>query len=174
MTDEEIAKMKAELDSARSHLRFSRKWELLPGLIAMSLIAILAFAIVCLFLKPMPMTDAAGTLAVALVSAVTTNIGIVVGFFFGSSKDNKEKDETIRQQAQTQAVTATTADAMVKTAATVADTARTAATVMAAANGEPAAWEEAASKGTVDAYRAYLAKYPAGPHAAEATRLGSV
>lgn len=70
-------------------------------MIAMSLIAIMGFSIVMLFLRPMPMTDAAGTLAVALVTAVTTNVGVIVGFFFGSSKTSREKDEMATAQAAT-------------------------------------------------------------------------
>ncbi len=91
---------KAELEAMRRQLE-KKRFEFLPGLIAMSLITILAFAIACLFLVPMPMTEAAGTLAIALVTAVATNVGVIVGFFFGSSKTSREKDDTASTQAQT-------------------------------------------------------------------------
>lgn len=75
------------------------KREFLPGIIAVSLILILAFCIVALFTMPMPMTESAGTLAVALITAVTTNVAAIVGYYFGSSKSSKEKDATILAQA---------------------------------------------------------------------------
>lgn len=93
--------------AARTEELRSRKWEFLPGLIAMSLIAIMGFSIVMLFMFPMPMTAEAGTLAVALVTAVATNVGMIVGFFFGSSKTAREKDVTNAAQAQTIATLAT-------------------------------------------------------------------
>ena len=99
---DELEKLRLQNEQLRLQLeaKQTRRRELLPGLIAMSLITIMAFSIVMLFLQPMPMTEAAGTLAVALVTAVTTNVGVVVGFFFGSSKTNKDKDATILAQAQ--------------------------------------------------------------------------
>lgn len=80
-----------------------RTWEFLPGLIAMLLIAIFAFVMVMLMWFPMPMSEAAGTLATALVSALVTNIGMIVSYYFGSSKNSKEKDATIFEQAKTSA-----------------------------------------------------------------------
>ena len=99
---DELEKLRLQNEQLRLQLeaKQTRRRELLPGVIAMSLITIMAFSIVMLFLQPMPMTEAAGTLAVALVTAVTTNVGVVVGFFFGSSKTNKDKDATILAQAQ--------------------------------------------------------------------------
>lgn len=147
-----------EVERLRAEVKRTRRWEMLPGLIAMSLIAIMGFAIVCLFLIPMPMTDAAGTLAVALVTAVTTNVGVIVGFFFGSSKDNKEKDATILAQAQS--------GTPVEVAKQVAAAVTAATTTNGAA--ETQAWTEATAANTIDAFNGYVAKFPAGVHAAEA------
>lgn len=144
------------------------KYELLPGMIAMSLIAILAFIIVCLFLKPMPMTESAGTLAIALASAIGTNIGVIVGFFYGANKDSRAQAETTRSQSETIASMAAVPAAVAAAAPAIA--AAVVANATAATNGaaETAAWGEADAANTTDALNAYLAKYPTGVHAPEA------
>lgn len=158
MTDAE----QTEIDALRAEIARIRKWEMLPGMIAMSLITILAFAVACLFLRPMPMTEAAGTLAVALVSSVATSIGTIVGFYFGDTKGGREQAATIREQAKVQA-DAAPAKVAEKVAVAVA-------AAMAPTNGaaETAAWTDAGVKNTKEAYEDYLAKFPLGAHAADA------
>lgn len=105
VTAEEFKLERMRLQNERLKIRVegrrARRVEMLPGSIALSLIGIMGFSIVMLFVFPMPMTEAAGTLAVALVTAVTTNVGVIVGFFYGSSKTSKEKDATASSQAET-------------------------------------------------------------------------
>lgn len=75
--------------------------EILPGFVVVSLMTIFAFVITMLLIKPMPLSEAAGTLLVALVGMITTKIGTIVDFYFGSNKSSKDKDATILAQAQT-------------------------------------------------------------------------
>jgi hypothetical protein len=74
--------------------------EFLPGFVVISLIGIFAMVIVMLLLKPMPLSEAAGTLLVALIGMLSTKISTIVDFYFGSNKASKDKDATILAQAQ--------------------------------------------------------------------------
>ncbi len=78
--------------------------EFLPGFVVMSLIGIFALVIVMLLTKPMPLSEAAGTLLVALIGMLSTKISTIVDFYFGSNKSSKEKDATILAHAQAQTV----------------------------------------------------------------------
>lgn len=110
-----------------------------------------------------------GKMAITTVFTLAT---LSVQYYVGSSRQQAMKDETIKLQSQTQAVTASTAATVATTAATVA----TAAAGMPM-NGalESAAWTDASAKNTRAAYEEYLAKFSIGAHAAEAkTRLSSL
>lgn len=81
--------------------------EFLPGFVVISLISIFAVVIGMLLVKPMPLSEAAGTLLVALIGMLSTKISTIVDFYFGSNKSSKEKDATILAQAQASATTET-------------------------------------------------------------------
>jgi hypothetical protein len=104
-----------------------------------------------------------GKMAITTVFTLAT---LSVQYYVGSSRQQAMKDETIKQQARTQAVTASTAATVATTAATVA----TAAAGIAPVNGaiEAAAWADAIAKNTKQAFEDYLTKFPTGMHAAEA------
>lgn len=67
--------------------------------VAAGLIAILGFVTWALVFRAVPEANAnALTLLIGILSA---NVGVVVGFFFGSSVTNKKQAETIDKQAAT-------------------------------------------------------------------------
>lgn len=103
-----------------------------------------------------------GKMAITTVFTLAT---LSVQYYVGSSRAMAVKDDTIKQQAQTQAVTASTAATVATTAANVAATAAAAPT-----NGvaETAAWADAITKNTKEAFEDYLQKFPKGVHAVEA------
>lgn len=125
--------------------------------ITVALLLIYGGVIYTLMYREVKLTDAVGNLLLVLLGILTREISVITSFNFSSTAGSQEKDDTIRQQARTQEVVATTA------AATVA--AGTGAT-----NGtlETAAWNEALSKNTVAAYDEYLVKFPTGTNAPEA------
>lgn len=95
--------------------------------------------------------------------------GTVIAFHLGSSKGAKEAAQATRDTVNTLSST------VASTAATAATTANTAATIAAGtgsgiANGvvEAQAWNDAVTANTVDAFNAYLAKFPSGVHMVEA------
>ena len=93
---------KLRLQNEKLRLQLSRRREILPGFVVVSLITILAVVIGMLLIRPMPLSEAAGTLLVALVGMLSTKVGTIVDFFFGSNKASKDKDATILAHAQAQ------------------------------------------------------------------------
>ena len=67
--------------------------------IGLGLIALLGFALWALIYRQVPSENQnALTLLIGILSA---NVGMVVGFYFGSSADNKKLAETVNMQAKT-------------------------------------------------------------------------
>lgn len=73
----------------------------LRAFVAVSVFGIFGFVVIMLLTRPMPLTDQAGTLLLTIVGAVLAMTGSIVQFYFGSTKDSKEKDSTAQAQAQT-------------------------------------------------------------------------
>lgn len=130
----------------------------LRALVAVSMLSIFGGVTAMLLFRPMPMTEQAGAVLLTIVGMIIGKVGTIVDYYFGSNKESKDQATTIATMVAAPAVAAAAA----------------AAASTEVASGEVAAWEVAARAGTPEAYRAYLAKYPAGPHAAEAVRLGGV
>lgn len=65
--------------------------------IACTLLFLFGAALYMLLFKPMPMTEAAGTLLTAMVGMLVAKIGTMVDFYFGSSTTSKQKDDTIQK-----------------------------------------------------------------------------
>lgn len=124
----------------------------LRTLVAVSMITIFAIVVVVLLVQPMPMTEAAGNVLLVIIGMLTTKVGTIVDYYFGSNKEAKEQGETSRSQAATIATMAATA----------------APTVLTNGAAETAAWTEATAANTPAAFAAYLVKFPTGAHAAEA------
>lgn len=104
-----------------------KETEMLPAFIVVSLFMIFAVVIGMLLVRPMPLTEAAGTLLTALVGMLSTKISTIVDFYFGSNKASKDKDAANADQAKTIAQLATAPAVAVpavaaNTAATVANT----------------------------------------------------
>jgi hypothetical protein len=76
-------------------------WPDLRSFVAISMIAIFAVVVFSLLFKPMPMTDQAGTLLLTIIGMLLAKVGSIIDFFYSSTKDSKEKDETSRTQAVT-------------------------------------------------------------------------
>src|SRR5262249_13011227 len=94
---------RADMDSARPFW-----WPDLQTYVAVAVITLFAFVVVMLLARPMPLSEAAGTLLTALVGLLTGKVATIVDFYFGTSKGRKDKDELAKSQAQTIAnVTAT-------------------------------------------------------------------
>lgn len=123
----------------------------LRTLVAVSMIAIFAIVVVVLLVQPMPMTEAAGNVLLVIIGMLTTKVGTIVDYYFGSNKEAKEQGETSRTQA-----------------ATIATMAATAAPTVTNGAAETAAWADAQAANTPAAFTAYLAKFPTGAHAVEA------
>lgn len=133
---------------------------------SLSLIVTAAFiaALAAWMLHPPPdVNQTAMTVINMLLGALVAKFTTVVDYHFGSSKSAATKDDTISTMANASSASATTA-------ATIA-----AAAAGAQPNGEPSAWADAQKTNTLAAFQAYLQKYPAGAHAAEAqTRIAGL
>lgn len=77
------------------------RWIDLRSFVAVWIALLLGFVTAMLMLRPMPMSDQAGNLLLILIGFLVAKFGTVVDFFFGSTKENKDKDDTNRAQAQT-------------------------------------------------------------------------
>lgn len=109
-----------------------------------------------------------GKMAITTVFTLAT---LAVQYYVGSSRQQAMKDETIKQQAQTQATVATTAATVATTAASVA------AAAAAPTNGvlEAEVWAAASMANTREAFEGYLVRFPSGVHAPDArARLESL
>ena len=71
----------------------------LQGFVVVSILSIFAMAVGMLMFKPMPLTDAAGTLLTSTLGALTGAVVSIVSFYFGSSSSSRGKDETIAKIA---------------------------------------------------------------------------
>lgn len=81
------------------------------GLIGLSLIAMLGFALYALIYEKVPPENKeALTLLIGILSA---NVGMVVSFYFGSSSTNRKQAETIDTMAKTAAVVTAPPDTVV-------------------------------------------------------------
>lgn len=69
------------------------------GVVALGLVAILAFITWALVFRAIPVGNE-NTL-IQLVGVLSANIGLVVGFFFGASSQQKKQAETIDKLAET-------------------------------------------------------------------------
>lgn len=69
------------------------------GSVAAGLIGLLCFVTYALIYHDVP--DKNHDILLVLVGILTTSIGVIVNFFFGSSSSNKAKDDSIATLAQT-------------------------------------------------------------------------
>ena len=125
-----------------------KDWLDLRAFVAVAMMLIFGSVTGLLLLRPMPMTEQAGSVLLTIIGMLIGKVGTIVDFYFGSNKDSKDKDATIAAQT-----------------ATIA-----ASSPGVATNGviESAAWQQALDAGTKEAFNSYLTKYPTGAHAADA------
>lgn len=105
-------------------------WPDLRSFVAIWMLGIFALVVAMLLFRPMPMTEQAGTLLLTIIGVIVAKVSSIVDFFFGSTKDSKEKDDTIRSQAVTMSAgapvpvppTATTTTTVVTPASTTTTT----------------------------------------------------
>lgn len=78
-----------------------RLWPDLQTFVVVILVSLYAITIMLLLLKPITITGEAGTLLTALTGLLTGKVATIVDFYFGTSKSNSLKDETVKSLADT-------------------------------------------------------------------------
>lgn len=76
-------------------------WPDQQTMVACSVISLFIITMMLLLLRPMPLTEAAGTLLTAMVGLLVAKVSTIVDFHFGTSKSSSLKDEAATTQAKT-------------------------------------------------------------------------
>lgn len=105
------------------------------GFVASGLILILGFVTWALVFAEVP--EANQNALTLLIGILSANVGVVVGFFFGSSVTNKKQAETIDKQASTLQAAQAALAPISPHDATITLPAGESATVRAESSGEP-------------------------------------
>lgn len=85
----------------RINVNKDRLWPDLQTFVVVILVSLYAITIMLLLLKPITITGEAGTLLTALTGLLTGKVATIVDFYFGTSKSNSLKDETVKSLAET-------------------------------------------------------------------------